>query len=193
MVPNGEDTRGGSPVRRLVRTTVVLMTLLLATVAAAPGVSAQDTAEHPAVGAWIIESSPEDPTDSLELALIAPGGLITNAAPDGNGYGSWAATGDRSGDATFLVAFTDPEAGFLGFVTIRASIEVAEDGQSFAGTYTVEFPAAMAEAMGLPVGQQVGPGTVTGQRIAVEPMGEPVPFPEEPPAEPASPEASPEG
>ena len=39
--------------RRLTSTTFVLMTLLLAAVAAAPGVSAQDTAEHPAVGAWI--------------------------------------------------------------------------------------------------------------------------------------------
>ena len=37
----------------------------------------------------------------------------------------------------------------------------------------------MAEAMGAPVGQ-LGPGEVTGQRIAVEPMGEPVgPIPEE--------------
>ena len=39
--------------------------------------------------------------------------------------------------------------------------------------------------MGLPVGQ-LGPGDVTGQRIAVEPMGEPVgPFPEEGDPEPA--------
>jgi hypothetical protein len=176
-------------VRRLVPTTIVLMALLLASVAAAPGMSAQDMAEHPAVGAWIIESSPEDATDPLELALIAPGGLITNAAPDGNGYGSWAATGDRTADATFLIPFNDPEAGFLGFATIRASIEVAEDGQSFAGTYTFEPPAGMAEAMGLPVGQ-LGPGEVTGQRVAVEPMSEPVgPLPEEP--EEGSPAGSP--
>ena len=31
----------------------------------------------------------------------------------------------------------------------------------------------MAQALGAPVGQ-LGPGEVTGQRIAVEPMGEPV-------------------
>ncbi len=86
----------------------------------------------------------------------------------------------------------------VGYATIRTSIEVAEDGQSFAGTYTIEFPAGMAEALGLPVGQQVGPGAVTGQRIAVEPMGEPVgPLPEEggsePAASPPTPEASPAG
>ena len=135
--------------RRLVPTTVVLMTLLLATVAAAPGVAAQDTADHPAIGTWIIDSTPED-GNPLELATVAPGGIIINAFPDGTAYGSWAATGDRTADATFLIPFTDPEAGFLGFATIRTSIEVAEDGQSFAGTYTFEPPAGMAEAMGCP-------------------------------------------
>ena len=128
----------------------------------------------------------------LELTTIAPGGIITVAAPDGTGYGSWAATGERSADATFLSPQQDPECGcLLGYGTIRTSIEVAEDGQSFTGTYTIEFPGAMAETMGLAAGQQVGPGTVTGQRITVDPMGEPVPFPEEAasPDAAASPEA----
>ena len=180
--------------RRLVTLTIVLMALLLATVAAAPGVLAQATDEHPAIGAWIIDSSPEDPANPPELTLIAPGGIITNAAPDGAGYGSWTATGDRSADATFLFPLNDPEAGFLGFYIIRTSIEVAEDGQSFAGTYTLEPPADMAEAMGAPVGQ-LGPGEVTGQRIAVEPMGEPVGplLAEGGPEQPESPEASPAG
>ena len=167
--------------RRLVPTTIVLMALLLATLAATPGVSAQADDEHPAVGAWLTDPTPEDATDPLELLTVAPGGIVVSAAPNGTGYGSWAATGERSVDATFLTPEYDSECGCLtGYATIRASTEVAEDGQSFAGTYTIEFPAAMAEAMGLTEGQQVGPGTVTGQRIAVEPMGEPVPFPEEP-------------
>ena len=51
----------------------------------------------------------------------------------------------------------------------------------------------MAEAFGDPVGQ-LGPGEVTGQRIAVEPMGEPVgPIPEGEAAPSAAPEASPAG
>jgi hypothetical protein len=181
--------------RRLASPAIVLLALLLAAVAAAPGVSAQAPAEHPAIGAWLIDSAPEDTTNPPELATVAPGGIITNAGPDGLGYGSWAATGERSADATFLFQQWDPEAGLVGYGTVRASIEVAEDGQSFAGTYTVEFPAALAEAMGLPVGQQFGPSTVTGQRIAVEPMGEPVPFPEEGGSEEGSPSpaASPAG
>jgi hypothetical protein len=181
-------------VRRLVPTTTILVALLLATVAAAPGVSAQDTAEHPAVGAWTIDSSPDDPTDPLELVLIAPGGLIINAARDGNGYGSWAATGDRTADATFLFPIIAEDA-FAGYATIRTSIEVAEDGESFTGTYTWELPPEVAQAFGAPIGQ-LGPGEVSGQRIAVEPMGEPVgPLPEEPEEAPAGsppvPEASP--
>ena len=168
--------------RRLTTSTIVLVAMLLATVAAAPGVSAQATAEHPAVGAWIIDGTPEDATDPLELVLIGPGGIIINAGPEGTGYGSWAATGDGTADAIFLFPLSDPEVGFVGYGTARTSIEVAEDGQTFAGTYTVEPPAGMAAAMGLPVGQ-LGPGEVTGQRIAVEPMGEPVgPIPAEPPA-----------
>ena len=184
--------------RRLTSTTIVLMALLLATLAAAPGVSAQTTDEHPAVGAWLIDPSPEDATDPLELLTVAPGGIITLASPDGTSYGSWAATGERSLDATFLIPQRDPECGcLLGYATARTSTEVAEDGQSFAGTYTIEPPAGMAEAMGLPVGQ-LGPGDVTGQRINVEPMGEPVgPLPQEeagpaaPDGSPSAPEASP--
>ena len=166
--------------RRPISITIVLVGVLLATVAAAPGVSAQAPAEHPVVGAWIIDGTPEDATDPLELVLVGPGGIIINAGPEGTGYGSWAATGDGTADAVFLFPLSDPEAGFVGYGTARTSIEVAEDGQSFAGTYTIELPAGMAEAMGVPVGQ-LGPGEVTGQRIAVEPMGEPVgPLPEEP-------------
>jgi hypothetical protein len=171
------------------------MALLLASLVAAPGVSAQASDEHPAIGAWMIDATPEDATDLPELVIVAPGGIVINAASQGTGYGAWAATGEQSADAIFLVPVNDPEAGILGYVTIRTSIEVAEDGQSFTGPYTVEFPAAMAEAFGAPVGE-LGPSEVTGQRIAVEPMGEPVgPIPEEGgPAEPESPptpEASP--
>jgi hypothetical protein len=154
------------------------MAFLLAVVGS-PGVSAQDAMEHPAIGAWAVDATPEDATDPPGLVTIAPGGIITDVDPEWTGYGSWAATGDRTADATFLFPFADPEGGLLGYGTIRTSIEVAEDGQSFTGTYTIEPPTGVAQAMGLPVGQ-FGPGEVTGQRISVEPMGEPVgPIPEQ--------------
>jgi hypothetical protein len=160
------------------------MALLLGA-AAAPGVSAQDAAENPAIGAWTVDATPQDAADPPGLVTIAPGGIITDVDPEWTAYGSWVPTGDRTADATFLFPFVDPEAGLVGYGTIRTSIEVAEDGQTFAATYTIEPPSGVAEALGLPVGKY-GPGEVNGQRIAVEPMGEPVgPIPEEPEEAPA--------
>lgn len=163
--------------------------LLLATAGAVPGVAAQDDpmamAEHPLVGSWLIDPTPDDPTDALQVFTAGADGTVSNIAPGENGAGSWAPTGERSADAIFHIPQADPDTGFVGIITIRTSIEVAEDGQSVAGTYTLEFPAAFTEAMGLPPGE-LGPGDVTGERITAEPMGEPVgPIPDfEEPAPP---------
>ena len=60
-------------------------------------------------------------------------------------------------------------AEFGGSATIRATIQVNPDGQSFTADYTVE----LSEDKGVPVGEY-GPGAVTATRIGVEPMGTPV-------------------
>jgi hypothetical protein len=164
----------------------LVLTGLLVTLVAAPGVVAQDesmsTAGHPMVGTWLIEPTTGEPP---ELFFAGADGIAASTSAEGTGFGSWTATGERTADATIRFPMVDPQAGFLGIATMRASVEVAEDGQSFAGTYTAEIPAAMAEAMGWPVGE-LGPGDVSGVRVVVEPMGEPVaPMPEmeEAPAE----------
>jgi hypothetical protein len=183
---------------RRIPTVVALASLLLLTLAvAAPGVAAQDeamgTADHPLVGTWIVDSTPDDPIDPLEVVVIGPGGTLLDTSLDGIGSGAWSPSGDRSADVTFVFPAADPEAGFIGFVTIRSSVEVADDGLSFSGTYTLEPPAAMAEAMGMTPGE-LGPGDVSAQRIVVEPMGEVVgPIPPEPDGsgEDAMPEESP--
>ena len=166
--------------RRFMSVALVLTGLLMATTMATPGVVAQDgstsMAGHPMVGTWLIT----DPTgvEPPELFVATADGIAISGSVEGTGYGSWAATGDRSADATIRFPWLDPEAGFLGIATMRASVEVSEDGQTFAGTYTAELPAALAEAMGVPVGE-LGPGDVSGTRVVVEPMGEPVaPMPE---------------
>jgi uncharacterized cupredoxin-like copper-binding protein len=171
---------------RPIKRSLTLLSLLLGTLAAAGStVAAQDgsigaDAAHPIVGAWIAESSPENPDNPLEVVVIGPGGTITDASLGGIGSGAWVPTGERTADVTFVFPATDPEGTFAGFVTVRSSVEVAEDGQSFAGAYTLEFPAALAEALGMAPGQ-LGPGEVTAQRIIVEPMGEVVgPIPPEP-------------
>jgi hypothetical protein len=178
-------------------TVAISATLALALAALSPGVTAQeDGAEHPLVGAWVLDPTPDDPTDAVDLFVVNPGGTVVSLSAEGPGVGSWEPTGDRSVDVTFRgLAFT-PD-GFAGLVTVRASGEVAEDGQTFTATYTIEPPAAMAQMVGLPEGE-LGPGEVFAQRISVEQMGETVgPAPDfsqlQPPADDASPapEASP--
>ena len=159
------------------RSITVLAACVLTLAAFAPGAAAQDepTAAHPMVGAWLIEPTEAEPP---ELFTASADGIVVSAGLEGTGYGTWAATGDLTSDVTFLSPMVDPEAGFLGFVTIRAGVELAEDGQSFTGAWTAEFPADVAEAMGMPVGE-LGPSDVSGVRIVVEPMGEVVgPMPE---------------
>ena len=101
----------------------------------------------------------------------------------------------RTGDGAFDLTFEEPIRGNdgspAGIATIRASGQVAADGQSFSGTWTFEPPAALAQLMGVPVGQ-LGPGDVTGERITPEPVGEPVgPVPDFSQMASPSPEASP--
>jgi hypothetical protein len=165
----------------------VLATLALALGAISPVVVAQeDAAEHPLVGAWVLDSTPDDPSDAVSLVVFGPGGTLVSLSAEGSAAGSWEPTGERTFDVTFHGLAITPEGGFGGLFTIRSSGEVPEDGQTFTGTYTVEPPAAMAQMIGAPEGQ-LGPGEVTAVRIAVEPMGEAVgPIPELPP-EPEAP------
>jgi hypothetical protein len=165
------------------RPSIIVLVLLSAAIVAGPVASAQDestaAAEHPIVGAWIIsDPGTDDPPDIL---TVGAGGTLTDAGPEGTGYGVWVPTGEASADATFLLGFSDPQAGFLGYSVFRTSVEVSADGQTLSGSYTIEPPPEMAEAFGIPVGQ-LGPGEVTGQRVVVEPMGEtvaPIPSGEE--------------
>ena len=156
----------------------VLMTLLLATTLATSGVAAQEgsvaTAGHPIVGSWLIDSTPEDQTDPLEWLTLGADGILAYGGLEGSGVGSWAATGERSADASIFIMGADPATGQFGYETVRAKLEVSEDGQTIAGAYTESFPSPFAEQLGVPPDGELGPGELTGERIAVEPMGEPV-------------------
>ena len=98
---------------------------------------------------------------------------MVNIRPDSSNVGCWVPTGERTADLTFYVPMTDPRAGYLGFLIVRGDAVVAGDGQTYTGAGTIEFPAAVVEATGMPAGQ-LGPGEVTAVRVDVEPMGEPV-------------------
>lgn len=169
--------------------------------AMAPGVVAAKTAqdsstsehplEHPFVGAWVIHPFPNDPS-SEDLVIINPGGTVLDYdSQSGTGVGAWTSTGDRTADLSFDQLVTAPDGSLVGLTVVRASVEVAKEGQSFTGTWTLEFPPAAAEMSGVPAGE-LGPGDVTGERIAVESPGPTVgPMPGASNEAPPSPEASP--
>ena len=60
--------------RRLASTAIVLANCW--GLAAAPGVCHHATADA-AVGAWMVDTSPQDTTDPPELVTIAPGGTVS--------------------------------------------------------------------------------------------------------------------
>jgi hypothetical protein len=132
-----------------------------------------DTEGHPLVGGWSIDSEVENPDNPSETALFHDDGTVVNVAPVEEGaeqeviVGVWQATGERTADVTFTNYETDEEGATFTF-TIRAALEVSEDGATFTGQYTFELS-------GIPgVEGEYGPETVTGTRLAVEPMGSPV-------------------
>ncbi len=130
-------------------------------------VAAQDTdySDHPLVGSWAVDIDPEDPENPLEMSTFFPNGTMIDSAPDGtNGHGVWEPTGDTTATVTFYLFFED---GYQ--LVVRASVEVAPDGQSFTTPYTNEFIEASGESSG-----EIGPGMAEGTRLELQAPGTPV-------------------
>ena len=130
-------------------------------------VAAQDTdfSGHPLVGTWMLDTEPENP-DAFPSQVIfsAEGGYVDVDAEGVVVIGGWEPTGDTTANLT--ITSSDPD---VGVATIRASIEVAPDGQSFTATYTFEIlDPATGEWSG-----EIGPGTAEGTRMVVEGPGTP--------------------
>ena len=128
--------------------------------------TAASTEGHPLVGAWMLVDE-ANPGSAPFLASFSSDGIYIQTDAAGTGYGAWEATGPSSAAVTFVIQLSDDEGGDAGRVTIRATGEVGPDGQTFTGEYTIEFVGG-----GAPPGEH-GPGSVTGTRIVVEPMGTP--------------------
>ena len=125
------------------------------------------------VGAWLADTDEMDANTFDSVFLFHDDGTYLSleaGGEEGPGEaqaGTWSATGDSTTDLTIVSVFTE-ENGVNSKFIIRASIEVADDGQSFTAQYTFEVE-------GVPgMEGQYGPGTATGTRIAVEPVGTPV-------------------
>jgi hypothetical protein len=159
------------------RLAVIMSVLLLfgaGLVSVGSAVLAQDDTEgHPLVGAWSVDSEADNPDNPDEVVFFHGDGTLINVAPSEDGQGQevilgvWRSSGERTADVTFRFTETGEEGETVTF-TIRSSLEVAEDSNSFTGQYTLELS-------GIPgVEGEYGPETVTGTRLAVEPMGSPV-------------------
>jgi len=171
------------------RPTIVLLlsVVTLATLIGGRVVVAQDpeVADHPAKGSWTVESDPGDTEFSPRLMILsADGGAIFVSGEKLTGIGAWAPTDATSAAVSFTVVTNGPAQ-----IVIRASIEVAPDGQSFTGTFTNE---AVFDPAGGGTSGEIGPGTISGTRLVPEAPGTPTSSFEEFFAPPqATPEATP--
>ena len=110
----------------------------------------------------------DDPESPPFLSTFSSDGIYHQADFDGlDGIGAWEATGPTSAALTFVQHTPNEEGEFGGSATIRATIEVDPDGQSLTAEFTIELVGEGAAA------GEYGPGTVSGTRIMVEPMGTP--------------------
>jgi hypothetical protein len=130
------------------------------------GVPAEAASAHPLVGSWLADIDAGDPSDPPALITFRADGTYVQSEIDG--VGAWAATGEQTAALTLHSLGPGPD-GAAVVVTIRATVEVAADGQSFTAAYTLELTRPDGTSTG-----EYGPGTATGTRVAVEPMGTPV-------------------
>jgi hypothetical protein len=169
---------------------IVLLLGVSGSTHAVAAAQAGDLADHPLVGSWLLDTDTEDPANPAALVIFSPYGTYVEAEADGTvAIGVWESTGENTANLTFR--FVDEDGSII---IIRASLEVAADGNSLTAEYSFEFIGPDGESTG-----EYGPGSATGTRAEVEAMGEPVgsledlfsQFGEEDGEE--SPEATPEG
>lgn len=173
------------------RTSVIsLLTIMLAGAVPIGGgrfAAAQDPgpADHPARGAWTTETQPGDAEYSPRLVtLSADGSALFVSGYQTMGIGSWAPSGDTTAIVTFTVVTNGPAQ-----IVIRASIEIAPDGDSFTGTFTNEI---MFDPAGGGTSGEIGPGTIEGTRLVAEAPGTPtMSFEEFVPSPAGTPESTP--
>lgn len=144
-----------------------------------------DIAEHPARGSWNVTTDPGDAEYSPRLMILsADGGALFVSGYGTTGIGAWEPTGETSAAVTFTMVTNGPAQ-----IVVRASIEVAPDGQAFTGTFTNEF---VFDPAGGGSSGEIGPGTISGTRLVAEAPGTPTQTFEEFFALPgATPEATP--
>ena len=149
---------------------VVTIFIAVAFAMVRPGIGAAqdvvDVTSHPLVGTWFIAEA-QEPDDPFMVIFSSDGAAIQHDDSGGVSFGVWEATGPATANATFHTRFE--EDGYKEIVIMRAAFEVAPDGLTLTGAYTAQVEMTEVEGVG-----ELGPGSVTGTRMLVEPMGTPV-------------------
>ena len=157
--------------QRLFGSFVIVVLVAVTAFGFRPDADAQDTPTqgHPLVGTWLADTDPDAADNALDTFVFsADGGYAQSEAGGGSLLGAWEATGERTATLTAVGAEGDGEGANVGSITIRASIEVSDDGASFTAVYTLEVVQPDGTGSG-----EAGPGIATGDRLVVEAPGTP--------------------
>lgn len=117
---------------------------------------------HPLVGVWSAEAHEvgRPHAERVTYAFHADGTLAV-AASTYAANGSWSASGEWSADVAALLP-VPPGEGFSGWLTLRATVQVAADGDSFRMDAMVYRPTPSGTS-------SQHPATLVGKRFAVHP------------------------
>ena len=147
---------------------------LLAVGRPGPGAVAQDgtpaAGDQGIVGSWVLTAQVDgdEPFAVVNFTSIMPGGVLVVTAPDAPlGHGAWEHTGDGAYALTIVFPDFDDEGDLEGQTTVRTTVTLGRDGDTFAGPFVNEFT-DLAGTVLFSSG-----GTAEGQRIVVEPLGTP--------------------
>ena len=96
--------------------------------------------EHPLIGVWTVEiHEPGKPHPRRVTHAYHPDGTMAIVASTYTANGVWAPTGERSAKLSALVPIP-PGEGFDGWFTVRATTQVADDGEAFQTQAVVSRP-----------------------------------------------------
>lgn len=130
-------------------------------VAFAQETTSASLADHPLVGAWMVDTNVDTDTDSPEIGIFHSDGSVFGLGASRWVSGAWEAADNTTGLATMAGVF---EANGGGYVVLRGPHAVDEtgDGWTCACTFTVVAP----DGTVLDSGQ----ATAHGTRLPVEPV-----------------------
>jgi hypothetical protein len=133
-------------------------------------------AEQGFIGSWqVIVSFAEGPPSRSLGTIDADGTIVSSIAPImpwpgapgdvlfvSSAHGAWEATGSDSAIVTFLGLVADGQGNLFGTATVRASITLDPDGETFSGSNML----TIADLEGTTVATRRG--TIQGMRIVAE-------------------------